>query len=63
MKLIKRILVVLLSLVLIVGCAGIAVTNYMMDSMLEEIDLQEEIKVEEAEIAPEVIEQVKLSES
>ena len=59
MRIIKRILIALLSLMLIVGCSGIIATNYMMDSMLEQIDQQEEIKQEEAEIAPEVIEQVK----
>ena len=59
MKFIKRFLLVLICLVLLLVAGTVAVANLTVDSVLNEMDQQEEIKQEEAEIAPEVIEQVK----
>lgn len=59
MKFLKRFLLVLICLVLLLVAGTVAVANLTVDSVLNEMDQQEEIKQEEAEIAPEVIEQVK----
>lgn len=59
MKFIKRLLMIMISLILCAAVLVTVATKLTVDSVLEEIDQQEEIKQEEAEIAPEVIEQVK----
>ncbi len=59
MKFLKRFLIVLICLVAVLAGTAAVVTNVTVDSMLNEMDQQEVIKQEEAEIAPEVIEQVK----
>ena len=59
MKFIKRLLIIMISLILCAAVLVTVATKLTVDSVLEEIDQQEEIKQEEAEIAPEVIEQVK----